>query len=425
MSTAGPNSPGTLADDAAVGAVAWTNPGNAASSDNAYAVFSSSGVQQSHYLRATNFGFSIPAGATIDGVTVSIERKAGNNTNLRYVVDSVVRLVVGGTISGDNKANTGSRWPTSDASASYGGAADQWGLTLSATDVNGTGFGVVLSATSGGSNGSTTGSVDHITITITYTQGGTQYTQSASGSLTGAGDLVRQGQVVRTGSLTAGGMLSRLTGKPTTGSVTGAGTLVRQAVKAVLGSLTGAGIVGAIRTRLLSLAGSLTASGGLVRRTGRNVTGSLTGSGSQLRQTAKRAAGSITGSATLARLRLVLLSLAGSLAASGGVARQVGKLTAGTATAGGALSKRIGTAVSGLLTGLGGLVASLLARYKVHVAVRDTQVNQAALTQALVNGVQVQTGLSTLVQAMTGLAYQVGVGDSRLTTVAVTDSMVG
>jgi len=75
MPDTGAISPGTLADDAAVGAVAWTNPGNAASSDNAYAVFSTSGVQQSHYLKATNFGFSIPAGATIDGVAVSIERK--------------------------------------------------------------------------------------------------------------------------------------------------------------------------------------------------------------------------------------------------------------------------------------------------------------------------------------------------------------
>jgi hypothetical protein len=173
MPDTGAISPGTLADDAAVGAVAWSNPGNAASSNDVYAVFSTSGVQQSHYLKATNFGFAIPTGATIDGVTVSIERKAADRLTHRHVVDSVVRLVVGGTVSGDNKADTSTFWPTPtrDYSASYGGAADLWGLTLSAADVNGADFGVVLSATSAGSIGTTSGSVDHITVTITYTEG--------------------------------------------------------------------------------------------------------------------------------------------------------------------------------------------------------------------------------------------------------------
>jgi len=82
-----------------------------------------------------------------------------------------VKLVVGGTVSGNNKAATSTKWPTSDGSVSYGGAADLWGLTLSASDVNGSGFGVVLSATSSGTNGTTSGSVDHITITVAYTEG--------------------------------------------------------------------------------------------------------------------------------------------------------------------------------------------------------------------------------------------------------------
>ncbi len=75
--TAGPTSPGTGADDAAIGTRTWSNPGNITSSNNTYATATSSGGGNSttHYLKATNFGFSIPSGATIDGITVGIERK--------------------------------------------------------------------------------------------------------------------------------------------------------------------------------------------------------------------------------------------------------------------------------------------------------------------------------------------------------------
>lgn len=283
MSTAGPNSPGTLADDAAVGAVAWSNPGNAASSNDAYAVFSTSGVQQAHYLKATNCGFSIPAGATIDGVTVSIERKAQHNSALRKVVDSVVRLVVGGTVSGDNKANTGTAWPTGDGSASYGGAADKWGLTPSAADVNGSDFGMVLSATSSGSNGTTSGSVDHITITVTYTEGGTQYTQTVSGAVTGAGGMVRQAGVQLAGSLTQAGALIRQTARTLAGSLTGSGALLRRVATQLAGSLTGAGALARSLVINVAVAGSLALTGTVAtaRRIVLTLLGSLTMGGGE------------------------------------------------------------------------------------------------------------------------------------------------
>ena len=74
-SDTGALSPGTIADDATVGTVAWTNPDNAKVSDNVYATVSLIGIGISHYLKATNFGFSIPTGATINGILVEIEKK--------------------------------------------------------------------------------------------------------------------------------------------------------------------------------------------------------------------------------------------------------------------------------------------------------------------------------------------------------------
>jgi len=174
MATAGPNAPGTMADDNSVGTTAWANPGNVASSNNTYAnadpAYSAEYVP-THYLKCTNFGFAIPAGATIDGVTVSIERR----DDLAKTRDKVVSLVKGGGVSGDNKQNSVSFWTDaiSDETITYGGAADLWGLALTYSDVNASDFGVVLQAeTLDDEDVGAIAKVDFISITITYTAGG-------------------------------------------------------------------------------------------------------------------------------------------------------------------------------------------------------------------------------------------------------------
>lgn len=176
MSTAGPNAPGTMADDSSYGTRIWSSVDSAKVSDDARATASkpTAGTStSSHYLKATNFGFSIPSGATIDGVSVSIERSASNNSSPKRVSDDVVKLVKGGAVSGANKAAAGN-WVTTDSAVSYGGAADLWSLSLTDTDVNASDFGVVLSClfiySSG--KGQLSARVDYISITIYYTTGG-------------------------------------------------------------------------------------------------------------------------------------------------------------------------------------------------------------------------------------------------------------
>lgn len=68
-------SPGTLASDSAVGTRPWSNPGNAAASDDSDATaLATGGDEVTEYLKATNFGLSVPSTATILGVKVQIER---------------------------------------------------------------------------------------------------------------------------------------------------------------------------------------------------------------------------------------------------------------------------------------------------------------------------------------------------------------
>ncbi|MDO8561604.1 MAG: hypothetical protein Q7S05_02135 [bacterium] len=144
--TSGSNSPGTMADDATVGTVTWSSTDNAKVSDDAYSTNvitdGEGGGATTHYLKATNFGFSIPTGATINGILVEFEAK----TAAVSATWSNVRIVKGGTISATTKASASlvittteaySSVPTSDAET------DLWGETWTAEDINSSTFGVV------------------------------------------------------------------------------------------------------------------------------------------------------------------------------------------------------------------------------------------------------------------------------------------
>lgn len=69
------------------------------------------------------------------------------------VVDSHVRLVKGGTVTGNDYAITGTPWPLSATSQSYGSSNDLWGATLTPADVNASNFGVAFAANVTGSSG--------------------------------------------------------------------------------------------------------------------------------------------------------------------------------------------------------------------------------------------------------------------------------
>lgn len=171
--TSGPNNPGTLANDASHGSIAWVNPTNASTSNNVYATDAfSGGSQQSQYLKATNFGFTLTSGglsgSTINGILVEVER---NTTSADISpTDDVIEIVKRGTISTPNKA-AGGNWPTSDAYASYGSASDLWSNTWTTSDISATNFGMVISAKTPATVCETcpTGQIDHIRVTITYT----------------------------------------------------------------------------------------------------------------------------------------------------------------------------------------------------------------------------------------------------------------
>jgi len=166
MASSGPNNGGTFANDATVGTIDWGNPGYAIASDDSRAGCNEGNPPgATHYLKATNFGFAIPAGAQIDGIKVEAEIKH-SSANAAY--DNSIKLVKAGSYVGDNKARGSSvYWPTSDTYVTWGGETDLWGTTWSVDEINNSGFGVGISGAFSPAN--SYGAIDHIRITVYYT----------------------------------------------------------------------------------------------------------------------------------------------------------------------------------------------------------------------------------------------------------------
>lgn len=168
MATAGPRYPGFIATEAGPsGDNDWLNPSNIGADDGAEAQITAATYDagdHSFRLIAQNFGFDadVPAGSTIDGILVEIDRRdfAGD------AQDQEVRLYDStGALVGDDK-QTATSWPTTSAVASYGGSADTWAAGLDANDIRSSGFGVALIVLANAAN--TDIGVDFIRVTVTY-----------------------------------------------------------------------------------------------------------------------------------------------------------------------------------------------------------------------------------------------------------------
>lgn len=155
--TAGPNSPST--NDSG-----WLNSGNAHTQTDTYAE-----GDFGQAVQYTNFGFSVGASSTIDGVTVEIDAFKDGTRNNTIQED----LLGAGTCT---QKETGVM-STSDTDSYHaeGGAADTWGCTaLTGTAVDSTSFGVTI--TGGKSSGpnpvADSYNLDHVRITVDYTTSG-------------------------------------------------------------------------------------------------------------------------------------------------------------------------------------------------------------------------------------------------------------
>lgn len=158
---------GTGANDTSVGSVAWGSPEVITADDSSFAL-ATAGNNLTNYLKATNFGFTIPSIATVDGIEVIIGDRASAEIGglSGPVTDSAIRIVKGGVIGSANKSE-GASWPIATTeTVTFGSSTDLWGETWTPADINSSSFGVVISAQGGGTNAAPV--VDYISITVHY-----------------------------------------------------------------------------------------------------------------------------------------------------------------------------------------------------------------------------------------------------------------
>jgi len=168
-------SAGSAVNGSGGGSTNWTNPGNVTTSDDNHATFSATfDGDSSKDLDCTNFGFSIPAGATINGIEANIERNGFD------IIDLSIKLLNGDGAGGESAQDksTGASWSVSDTVDSFGDSTDTWGETWSVSDVNSSDFGVRIQCQDNTAGAPPTlgfASIDHVEITVYYTASGPNF----------------------------------------------------------------------------------------------------------------------------------------------------------------------------------------------------------------------------------------------------------
>lgn len=158
-------SPGLCVNDTVIGTQAWTGLGNLGTKNAVYAQASGVKGQTTNYLKCTNYGFNVPAGATITGITVGVWDYSTKKTKDKSVV--TVKAGVPQTAGmGFSDLATLTRFGASTSLVTYGGAGNLWGNTWTIADINSPGFGVAFAAVYGATD---TAFIDHMYIVVNYT----------------------------------------------------------------------------------------------------------------------------------------------------------------------------------------------------------------------------------------------------------------
>jgi len=165
---AGPNLPKAANVDGSTGTQEWSEPGNVKIEDTLGAQVSGTSdgkSTQSKYLVATDFGLSIPTGATIKGI---VGKLRGNRTSQPggAVTFARVRLLKAGVILAPDRATAGLNVTASERE--FGGTGDLWENAWAAGDFDSK-FGIAIAVNLVASTGFTeAAAIDWVKTAVYY-----------------------------------------------------------------------------------------------------------------------------------------------------------------------------------------------------------------------------------------------------------------
>lgn len=169
MAQQGPLSPGTIVNDAAPGGIPWTSPAFAADSNDNWATAALNG-ESSQYILATNFGFSIPSGSTIDGIVIEVEKSV---TGSGLIGEYEVVVIRGGGSPGTSVHTGAVSWTGTDTYDDFDTTPTSLhGLSWTDvdTDINVISFGFRIGVWELDTVAATA-RIDHMRVTVYYTEG--------------------------------------------------------------------------------------------------------------------------------------------------------------------------------------------------------------------------------------------------------------
>lgn len=171
-------SPGTVIEGNIYGSghYSWANLNNLLASDNARATAQRTGVYYYPYTPiCTNFGFTIPAGSTINSITVNIEALKSKTGESDSRLDWVSLMSGGSPVLmhafGSNPADFTPDAELTEDDTIYAvqpSASAIWGRSWTADNINDSSFGCAFDCYMNELN--MTVYVDHVSITIDYTE---------------------------------------------------------------------------------------------------------------------------------------------------------------------------------------------------------------------------------------------------------------
>jgi MSHA biogenesis protein MshQ len=176
-----------------VGNPNWNNPDRAETNNASYATSTLGDNTASDQLVCTQYGFTVPTGAVILGIVISVERRTNDVTAIAPTRDFSMRVLKAGVAVGADRATT-TDYTLADVVEDHGSAVDLWGTSWTPAEINNANFGARFQAQKAGTlGGNVQVSVDHVAITVHFTNPAASpnafngfETSTGAGAITGA-----------------------------------------------------------------------------------------------------------------------------------------------------------------------------------------------------------------------------------------------
>lgn len=156
----------TVASEVDKSGISWSDINNVKLKDGDYAQAQMAFEEESNYIKATGFGFSVPAGVTITGIAVRIRSKASDSEALNI---RQIQLLKGGSVYAGGSKNNEDFWLTEAEEIILGNSVSLWSNTWLNTDVNSADFGLYFDTANFNIEEDIIAYVDSLEINVYYT----------------------------------------------------------------------------------------------------------------------------------------------------------------------------------------------------------------------------------------------------------------